>query len=116
MKQYAFTLDLKDDPQLIEEYKRHHQKVWPQVIASLKRVGVLDMKIYNYGNRLFMLTQTIDSYDPEQAYQQYLQFDPACQEWEILMDRYQQRLPDSSVDQKWQLMDCCFDMDQWSAE
>lgn len=44
MKQYALTLDLQNEPALIAEYKKYHQKVWPQVLASLKRVGVLDMK------------------------------------------------------------------------
>ncbi len=110
MKQYALTLDLQDDPTLIAEYKKHHQNVWPQVLASLKQVGVIDMKIYILGNRLFMLMQTVVNYNPDEAFQAYLQLDPACQEWETLMDKYQQRLPNTPAGQKWQFMECCFDM------
>nr|WP_067294273.1 L-rhamnose mutarotase [Marinobacterium profundum] len=110
MKQYALTLDLKDDPALIEAYKQHHQQVWPQVIASLKQVGVLDMQIYCHGNRLFMLSTTVDDYEPQRAYEAYLQLDPACREWEALMDQFQQRLPGALPDEKWLPMECCFDM------
>ncbi len=46
-----------------------------------------------HGNRPFMLMTTIDDYDPAKACLQYLDLDPACQEWETLMDRHQQRLP-----------------------
>lgn len=114
MKQYALTLNLKDDPELIEEYKHHHRNVWPQVVASLKKVGVIDMKIYILGPRLFMLMQTADNYDPDQAFQQYLRLDPACQQWEVLMDKYQQRHPGTPAGQKWQFMECCFDMAEQS--
>ena len=28
-RRFCLTLDLKDDPLLIVEYKRYHEKVWP---------------------------------------------------------------------------------------
>lgn len=111
MKHYALALDLKDDPHLIAEYEAHHRAVWPEVLAAIRQVGVLDMKIYRLGNRMHMQMTTNDSYDPEQA-QRYLQADPKSMEWEALMDRYQQRLPGAPADQKWQPMDCCFDLSQ----
>lgn len=109
MKHYALTLDLKDDPQLIAEYEEHHRAVWPDVLAAIKRVGVVDMKIYRLGNRMFMQMTTIDEYDPEQA-QAMLQADPKSVEWERLMDKYQQRLPGSLPGQKWLQMTCCFEL------
>ena len=39
-QRYCFTLDLKDDPELIAEYKRHHQNVWPEIRESLRGSGI----------------------------------------------------------------------------
>ncbi|MEX1058520.1 MAG: L-rhamnose mutarotase [Natronospirillum sp.] len=110
MKTFVQLLDLKDDPDLIAEYKRHHQAVWPEVTQSLRGVGVIDMKIFSFGNRLVMLLTTEEGYQPEEAFQQYLNSDPACIEWERKMDHFQQAVPGAKVGQKWVPMDCCFDL------
>ena len=39
MKEYALTINLKDDPDLIEQYKVYHRNVWPEVLAGLKVRG-----------------------------------------------------------------------------
>ncbi|MFT4516330.1 MAG: L-rhamnose mutarotase, partial [Planctomycetota bacterium] len=31
MKKIAYTIDLQDDPKLIEEYLDYHRNVWPEV-------------------------------------------------------------------------------------
>ena len=36
----SLALDLKDDPSLIARYEAHHQAVWPEVQAHLRRHGV----------------------------------------------------------------------------
>ncbi len=51
-----------------------------------------------HSNRLFMLMTIIDGYDPAKAYLQYLDLAPFCQDWETLMDRHQQRLPNAPVE------------------
>ena len=56
-----------NDPAKIEEYKRYHQDVWPEITAGLRDVGVQAMKIYLLGNRLFMYLQTDDGFDLEQG-------------------------------------------------
>jgi L-rhamnose mutarotase len=59
------ALDLKDDSQLIVEYKRHHERVWPEVTAGLKRSGVQDAEIYLLGTRLFMILEVDDNFSLE---------------------------------------------------
>jgi L-rhamnose mutarotase len=54
MKAFAQTIDLKDDPKAIEDYKRAHEKVWPEVIRAVSEVGVQKMKIFLVGTHLFM--------------------------------------------------------------
>lgn len=37
MKRVGFILKVK--PELIEEYKMHHKKVWPEMLDALRRTG-----------------------------------------------------------------------------
>ena len=64
-KRYCLALDLKDSPQLIEEYKQHHQQVWPEITQSIRSAGVEDMEIYFVGKRLFMIMEVNDSFSFE---------------------------------------------------
>jgi len=109
MKHYARALDLINKPHLIAEYEEHHKAVWPEVLAAIKHVGILDMKIFRVENRLFMQMITNDDYDPDAA-SQYLSQHPMSIKWELLMDRYQQKIEGTDVKEKWLPMTCCFDL------
>lgn len=39
-QKYCLALDLTEDQQLVAEYKAYHQKVWPEVIESIKASGI----------------------------------------------------------------------------
>lgn len=69
-KRYCQTLDLKDDPELIKEYrKRHGQECyWPEIGEGIKSVGILEMEIYLCGNRLFMIVETPLDFDWDTAF------------------------------------------------
>ena len=49
-RRFCLTLDLKDDPKLIAEYKRYHEKIWPEITRSIKDSGIEDMEIYLLGH------------------------------------------------------------------
>lgn len=49
MPRYCLTFDLQDDPKKIAEYKRRHEKIWPEVRDSLFAAGILAMEIYLTG-------------------------------------------------------------------
>ena len=44
VKRYVQTMDLKDDPELIAEYKRRHsqEEAWPEIRAGIREVGILE--------------------------------------------------------------------------
>ncbi|NQZ33575.1 MAG: L-rhamnose mutarotase [Oceanospirillaceae bacterium] len=109
MKQYALALDLKDDPQLIIEYEQYHAQVWPEVLTAIRHVGILEMKIFRTANRLFMLMETTEDYDPQQA-KAYFSGDQKSQQWEQLMNKFQQRIVGAPAEDKWVAMDCCFQL------
>ena len=62
MKRYCLALDLVNDPLLIDQYKAHHQNVWPEIIKSIKDSGILDMQIYHLANRLFMIIEVEEGF------------------------------------------------------
>ena len=107
MKRYCLTLDLKDDPALIEAYKTHHHQVWPEIIQSIKESGIINMEIYLHGNRLFMIMETKDSFS---FYGKSVldAANPKVKEWETLMWKYQQALPLARPGEKWVLMERIF--------
>lgn len=112
MKRYCFSCDLKDDPKLISEYKRYHEKenAWPEITKSIKDAGVISMNIYLTGNRMFMIMDTQDSFDPNKKAAMDAQ-NPKVQEWEALMWTYQQALPWAAEGEKWLQLDSIFSLD-----
>jgi len=110
MKTYCFALDLKDDPALIEEYKRYHlrENVWPSVLASLLTDGVLSETIYLADNRLFMILTTTDDFSLD-AKLAADRANPELQRWEELMWKYQVALPSAGPGQKWVQMEKVFE-------
>ncbi|HEX9825242.1 MAG TPA: L-rhamnose mutarotase [Flavobacteriaceae bacterium] len=109
LKRYCLALDLINDPKLINAYKKHHKKVWPEIIQSIKDSGIANMEIYLLDNRLFMIMEVNDTFsfgrksnlDAENA---------KVQEWENLMWKYQQTLPTSKPGEKWRLMEKIFSL------
>ena len=104
MIKYCFALDLKDDIKLIEEYKKYHQKIWPEITDSIQSAGIENLEIYLTGNRLFMIMKVNDSFSFKKKTAMDLA-NPKVQEWENLMWKYQQKLPFAKEGEKWILMD-----------
>lgn len=109
MKRYCLALDLIDDQSLITEYERHHQAVWPEIKASILNSGILTMEIYRIQNRLFMIMETEDDFSFEEKAKADAA-NPKVQEWENLMWKYQEALPNTPKGEKWQLMDKIFEL------
>ena len=113
LKRYCKTLELKDDPTLIEEYKRLHAKgaVWHEVTQGMKEVGIIDMEIYIDGTKLFMIMDTVADFDHDEAMARLGKL-PRQAEWEGLTSKFQKTLPVSSAKEKWKLIERIFKMDE----
>jgi len=109
-RRYCLTLDLKDDPKLIAQYKRYHQKIWPEITQSIRDSGIEDLEIYLLGTRMFMVMEVSDRFSFE-AKSKADRDNPKVQEWEDLMWRFQKALPQAKPGEKWLLMDRIFKLE-----
>jgi len=109
-RRYCLTLDLKDDPKLIAEYKRYHENIWPEITRSIKDSGIEEMEIYLLGTRMFMIMEVNDGFSFE-AKAAADAANPKVREWEALMWKYQQALPLAKPGEKWMLMERVFKLD-----
>jgi L-rhamnose mutarotase len=108
-RRYCLSLDLKNDPALIAEYKRRHEKIWPEITASIRSAGIEDMQIYLLGTRLFMIMDVNLNFSFE-AKMKSDAANPKVREWEDLMWKFQQALPQAKPGEKWMLMEKIYDL------
>jgi L-rhamnose mutarotase len=106
-RRYCLTLDLKDDPKLIAEYRRYHEKIWPEITGSIKDAGILDLEIYLRGTRMFMILEVDDTFSFEDKAEADRK-NQKVQEWEDLMWKFQRPLPDAQPGEKWLPMERIF--------
>jgi L-rhamnose mutarotase len=102
MTRLFYALDLKDDPESIEEYDRWHQadRIWPDIVQSLRAAGIEDAEIFRTGNRLVLVLDVPPDFDPA-AKAAADAADSRVQAWETLMWKYQQALPWAQPGEKW---------------
>ena len=109
VKRYCQTLDLKDSPELIAEYRRRHDEgeAWSEILWGIREVGVLEMEIYILDTRLFMIVEAPLDFDWDTAMARLATL-PRQQEWEDYMSEFQQSKPGCSSDEKWRMMERMF--------
>lgn len=109
VKRYCRTLDLRNDSALIAEYRHRHAEgnIWPEILAGIREVGILEMEIYISGTRLFMIVETPLDFDWEEAMTRLASL-PRQQEWEDYMSVFQLVNPGGTSAEKWQPMERMF--------
>lgn len=110
IRRYCLTLDLKNDPGLIAEYRKYHEKIWPEITKSIKDSGIEDMEIYLLGTRMFMIMEVNEKFSFEAKTAADLG-NPKVQEWERLMWKFQEALPQAKPGEKWLRMERIFKLE-----
>lgn len=108
-KRYCQTLSLKNNPILIEEYRKIHseEKAWPEIRAGIRAVGILEMEIYILGSQLFMIIETPLDFDWKIAMDKLSNLSRQA-EWEKYVSKFQDCPCLSSSAEKWKLMERMF--------
>ena len=102
---------MRDDRKLIAEYRRHHEKIWPEITQSIKDAGIEDMEIYLLGTRMFMVMEVNErfSFDTKMKADRE---NPKVREWEELMWKFQEPLAKAKPSEKWLLMEKIFKLEK----
>jgi L-rhamnose mutarotase len=82
MHRIAFRLRVREDR--LEEYKAHHQQVWPELLADMHAAGYRNYSIFADGPELFGYLEC-DDWD---AAQQALASSDANRRWQAFMRDY----------------------------
>lgn len=112
-KRYCQVLQLRLDKSSIDEYKYWHrnENIWKEIPEGIRRAGILDMEIYLWGNVEFMIVETPLDFDWDEAFGRLATYERQA-EWETFMSKFQQADPDKRSDQKWQLMERIFHLNE----
>jgi L-rhamnose mutarotase len=108
MKRQVLAIDLKDDS-VVDTYREYHQRVWPEVLESLRTSGVLDLQIYLLGRRVVMIADLEDGADLRRAFATRMASHPRVEEWERLMMSLQQPAPGAGAGEWWTAMEPVFE-------
>jgi L-rhamnose mutarotase len=109
-RRFCFTLDLKDDPVLIAEYRKYHEDIWPEITQALKDSGIEDLEIYLFGTRMFMTMEVNENFSSEKKAKADQQ-NPKVQAWDQLMWKFQRALPEAKPGEKWLRMERIFKLE-----
>ena len=108
MPRQVLAIDLRDES-VVDSYRAHHRRVWPEVLDSLRTSGVIDMQIYLLGRRLVMIAELEDGADLRRAFETRIASSPRVAEWERLMMSLQQPAPGAAPGEWWTAMEPVFD-------
>jgi L-rhamnose mutarotase len=102
LQREILLLDLVDDAEAIARYEQWHAAgaVPPEVTASIRDAGIVSMDIYRSGNRLVMMMETDERFDPVRKAEADAA-NPAVVAWETQMNMVQRPLPWATADAKW---------------
>ena len=98
MPRYAFKLRIK--PDAIEEYEVEHRRVWPELLAKLKEVGISEYSIFRRGQELTLVLR-VDDFD--RAWDE-LDRDPVNQRWQEFMGRLFEPVPDKQPGERFAML------------
>lgn len=109
VKRWVQTMDLRDNPELIAEYRLRHSEgqIWPEILQGIRDCGLYDMEIYILGTRLVMICEGPEDLDWDKAMAR-MAAGPRQAEWEDFMAIFQNCEPGQKSDEKWKMMERMF--------
>ena len=107
MERYGMVIGV--DPEKIDEYKRLHAAVWPEVLKMISECNIRNYSIYLIDNTLFSYFEYIGSnFDADMS---KMAADPTTQKWWDVCKPCQQPLKTREEGEWWANMEEVFHQD-----
>ncbi|HIJ74222.1 MAG TPA: L-rhamnose mutarotase [Candidatus Hydrogenedentes bacterium] len=107
MKRYGMIIRVRPDK--LDEYKRLHANVWPNVLAKIRQCNIRNYSIYYKDGILFSYFEYIGAdYDADMN---KMAADPTTQEWWAVCKPCQEPLESRAEDEWWAQMEEVFHCD-----
>lgn len=107
MKRYGMVIQLK--PEKLDEYKRLHAAVWPDVLNMIKACHIENYSIYYRDGQLFSYFEyTGSDFEADMA---KMAADTTTQKWWAVCKPCQQPVPTAGPDEWWAGMEEVFHSD-----
>ena len=107
MKRYGQVIQVR--PEKLDEYKRLHAAVWPDVLNMIAQCNIRNYSIFHRDGLLFAHFQYVgDDFDADMA---KMAADPTTQEWWAVCKPCQQPVSTAAPDEWWADMDEVFHCD-----
>ena len=109
VRRWVQTMDLRDDPALIAEYRKRHSQgeIWPEILQGIRDCGLYEMEIYILGTRLVMICEGPEDLNWDEAMQK-MASGPRQAQWEAFMSIFQKCGQNERGDEKWKMMERMF--------
>jgi L-rhamnose mutarotase len=100
---------LRIKPEFLEEYKRYHAAVWPEVLRTISDCNIRNYSIFLKDDLLFAYMEYYGT--DKKADWAKMAADPKTQEWWTIMEPMQQPLPTRAPGEWWAAMEQVFHLD-----
>jgi L-rhamnose mutarotase len=109
MKRRGFTVGLR--PECLDEYKRIHVKLWPEIERAIKEAGIANYSIFYRDGQLFGYFEDVGSEGDFDTRMKRLAEAPRMREWWSVTEPMQIPRPDRAPGAWWTTLEEVFHLD-----
>lgn len=109
MRRFGQTLGIR--PECVDEYRRYHARIWPEIERAIREAGIRNYSIFLRGDRLFAFFEYTGPDDEYEARMEALAAAPRMREWWDVMEPMQVPDPEREPGTWWSDMEEVFRQD-----
>lgn len=109
MRRFGQVLGLR--PEKLDEYRRLHARIWPEIASAIRAAGIRNYSIYHHDGKLFGYFEYHGPDDELDARMSALAAAPRTREWWDIMEPMQVPLSGRKPSEWWTTMEEVFHLD-----
>jgi len=108
-----FCQFLSLNPETLDQYTYWHrnENIWKEIPEGIRRAGILNMEIYILDTNAVMILETPIDFNWDESFGKLATFERQA-EWEDFVGQFQQAQEGKRSDEKWQLMERIFCLEE----